>query len=180
MNPLRDHVRVKLLDHFKNDTKAFNCEKQIYNWTVVQTKQVRLDNGEKKPNGRATFMYSPDEPSWDSRHFRWRYKHKALEVMNNLKRNPSVMTTVKAKDIPMLSPEVICPGGPVECVKKILHERELIIEAAKNESLNSTGMFKCIKCKKNQTSYYQLQTRSADEPMTTFVTCLNCNKRWKC
>jgi hypothetical protein len=27
--------------------------------------------------------------------------------------------------------------------------------------------------------YYQMQTRSADEPMTTFVSCLNCNNRWK-
>tara|TARA_Y100000992_G_scaffold130682_1_gene86153 strand:- start:253 stop:543 length:291 start_codon:yes stop_codon:yes gene_type:complete len=42
-----------------------------------------------------------------------------------------------------------------------------------------TSDFKCYKCKKNQCSYYQLQTRSADEPMTTFVTCLNCGARWK-
>lgn len=26
----------------------------------------------------------------------------------------------------------------------------------------------------------QLQTRSADEPMTTFVTCVACNNKWKC
>ena len=25
----------------------------------------------------------------------------------------------------------------------------------------------------------QMQTRSADEPMTTFVTCTVCNNRWK-
>ena len=42
-----------------------------------------------------------------------------------------------------------------------------------------TTDFKCYKCKKNQCSYYQMQTRSADEPMTTFVTCLNCGARWK-
>jgi len=180
MNPIREHVRVQLLDQFKNDTKAFNCEKQIYNWSVIQTKQVRLEHGEKKPNGRATFMYSPDEPSWDSRHFRSRYKHKALEVINNLKRNPSIMTTVKAKDIPMLSPEKIWPDGPVARTQKKLEEREMIMEASKNAILNNNGLFTCGRCKKNQTSYYQLQTRSADEPMTTFVTCLNCNKRWKC
>jgi DNA-directed RNA polymerase subunit M/transcription elongation factor TFIIS len=38
----------------------------------------------------------------------------------------------------------------------------------------------CSSCKrKSQCDYYQLQTRSADEPMTTFVTCLECDKRWK-
>ena len=37
----------------------------------------------------------------------------------------------------------------------------------------------CRKCKKNLCIYYQLQTRSADEPMTTFVTCLSCGNNWK-
>ena len=42
------------------------------------------------------------------------------------------------------------------------------------------GMFKCNKCKSMKTVYYQMQTRSADEPMTTYVTCTNCNFKWKC
>ena len=38
----------------------------------------------------------------------------------------------------------------------------------------------CSSCKrKTKCDYYQIQTRSADEPMTTFVTCLECDKRWK-
>lgn len=41
------------------------------------------------------------------------------------------------------------------------------------------GQFKCFKCKSTETVYYQMQTRSSDEPMTTFVTCLQCNNRWK-
>ncbi len=42
------------------------------------------------------------------------------------------------------------------------------------------GMFTCRKCKSKKTTYYQMQTRSADEPMTTFVTCVNCKNRWRC
>lgn len=42
------------------------------------------------------------------------------------------------------------------------------------------GMFTCNACKSKKTVYYQMQTRSADEPMTTYVTCTNCNKKWKC
>lgn len=42
------------------------------------------------------------------------------------------------------------------------------------------GMFKCGKCKSMKTVYYQMQTRSADEPMTTYVTCTNCGAKWKC
>ncbi|KAJ8540190.1 hypothetical protein K7X08_026579 [Anisodus acutangulus] len=43
----------------------------------------------------------------------------------------------------------------------------------------STDKFKCGRCRKNQCTYYQMQTRSADEPMTTYVTCVNCQNRWK-
>ena len=43
----------------------------------------------------------------------------------------------------------------------------------------ATDEFKCYKCKKRLCTYYQLQTRSADEPMTTFITCLSCGNRWK-
>lgn len=38
----------------------------------------------------------------------------------------------------------------------------------------SSSEFKCRKCKSEKTAVSQAQTRSADEPMTTFVTCLEC------
>ena len=41
------------------------------------------------------------------------------------------------------------------------------------------GVFKCRKCGSRKTTYYSLQTRSADEPMTNFITCINCKNRWK-
>ena len=37
----------------------------------------------------------------------------------------------------------------------------------------------CGRCKKKKVSYSQAQTRSADEPMTTFCECMNCGNRWK-
>ncbi len=40
-------------------------------------------------------------------------------------------------------------------------------------------MFKCKKCKKARVKYYELQTRSSDEPMSIFVTCLNCGHNWR-
>ena len=42
-----------------------------------------------------------------------------------------------------------------------------------------TDQFQCGKCKQRKTTFFQLQTRSADEPMTTFVTCVVCSNRWK-
>ncbi|KAI9698478.1 MAG: RNA polymerase II elongation factor [Candelina mexicana] len=39
--------------------------------------------------------------------------------------------------------------------------------------------FTCSNCKQKKVSYSQAQTRSADEPMTTFCECQVCGKRWK-
>lgn len=37
----------------------------------------------------------------------------------------------------------------------------------------------CGKCKKNKVTYYEQQTRSADESCTIFFQCLQCGHRWK-
>jgi transcription elongation factor S-II len=42
-----------------------------------------------------------------------------------------------------------------------------------------TDQVKCGKCKKNKVSYYEMQTRSADEPCTIFWSCILCGHRWK-
>ena len=49
---------------------------------------------------------------------------------------------------------------------------------AQEEKSVSTSL-QCGKCGKRQVSYSQAQTRSADEPMTTFCECMNCGNRWK-
>jgi len=42
-----------------------------------------------------------------------------------------------------------------------------------------SSLFQCGKCKESKVTYYQLQTRSADEPMSTFISCVNCGNNWK-
>jgi len=63
---------------------------------------------------------------------------------------------------------------------------ELLMKLAENDKLKKelkpeamTDMFKCRKCGSRSCSYYEFQTRSADEPMTQFITCLDCNNNWK-
>ena len=41
------------------------------------------------------------------------------------------------------------------------------------------SLLKCGRCKQNTVSYYEMQTRSADEPMTVFCTCATCGNKWK-
>lgn len=60
-----------------------------------------------------------------------------------------------------------------------IREKKLFDSAPSAMKQATTDQFQCGKCRQRKTTYYQMQTRSADEPMTTFVTCLNCNNRWK-
>ncbi|KAF9105834.1 RNA polymerase II elongation factor [Mortierella sp. AM989] len=57
--------------------------------------------------------------------------------------------------------------------------QNMFLAKGAEEQQAETDMFKCGKCKGRKTRYYQMQTRSADEPMTTFVTCIGCGNRWK-
>lgn len=47
------------------------------------------------------------------------------------------------------------------------------------ESLHREGFETCRRCGGKNTTYHQVQMRSSDEPMTVFVRCLDCGKRWK-
>ena len=49
--------------------------------------------------------------------------------------------------------------------------------AQEEKSISSS--LQCGKCGQKKVSYSQAQTRSADEPMTTFCQCTVCGNRWK-
>ena len=85
-----------------------------------------------------------------------------------------------AKKIASYPPEVLWPEGPMARAILKARAKDLAIEAAKAKEEDYEGLFKCRKCKSTKTSYYQMQTRSADEPMTTYVTCKACGTKWKC
>ena len=64
-----------------------------------------------------------------------------------------------------------------------LLEKKNIIDANKyNSNVEaSTDMFICPKpkCRSRRCTYYTLQVRSADEPESVFVTCLDCGKNFR-
>jgi len=68
---------------------------------------------------------------------------------------------------------------------EVKKEREQFIKQGIDDSAlavaegTKSSLIKCGGCGKSNTTYHQAQTRSADEPMTTFVLCNECGKRWK-
>jgi len=68
---------------------------------------------------------------------------------------------------------------------EVKKQREVFIKQGIDDSAlavaegTKSELIKCGGCGKSNTTYHQAQTRSADEPMTTFVLCNECGKRWK-
>ncbi|XP_030555959.1 transcription elongation factor S-II [Drosophila novamexicana] len=114
-----------------------------------------------------------------------KYKNRIRSRVANLKdpKNPGLRSNfmcgaVSAKQLAKMTPEEMASDE----MKKL---REKFVKEAINDAQlatvqgTKTDLLKCGKCKKRNCTYNQLQTRSADEPMTTFVMCNECGNRWK-
>lgn len=170
-NPTRQYVCKKLstlLSLQATDKLCMNLEKCIFNWAVRVIKQTG------------------DQPSWENPFFMMKYKNKFLNIQFNLKdptnnlKDRLTSGKLPVTEVVSMGPIDLNPTGPYAVTKEKLRIEDLHKLALNSEDDSYEGMFKCGKCKSKKTSYYQLQTRSADEPMTTFITCKNCGNRWKC
>lgn len=112
-------------------------------------------------------------------------KFKYRSIMFNMKdpNNPDLRRKVL---LGLVKPERLITMSPEEMAsEKRQQENNQIKEKALFDCERgggpkaTTDQFKCGRCGQRKTTYYQMQTRSADEPMTTYVTCVNCNNRWK-
>lgn len=157
----------QILDIPETSNLCINLEKSLNNWAVRRAR------------------YFSDQPAWDNPSFVNRYKHKFLELQAHILRLDTLRDvirdgTLKPTKLVEMPPSHLWPGGPYDAALTNRIYRDLRKADMARENKNLDGFFTCNRCKSKKTTYYQLQTRSADEPMTTFVTCLNCDKSWKC
>lgn len=114
-----------------------------------------------------------------------KYKNRIRSRVSNLKdlKNPDLKYNVLKGHI---EPSRIAVMTAEEMASDEMKElrQKLTKEAINDAQMAVTGgtktdLIKCPKCKQSNTTYNQVQTRSADEPMTTFCFCNECGKRWK-
>ena len=124
------------------------------------------------------------EIDWSNRTFLEIYKNKAVEVYDNLNinKNPeNWLERIKNDDISIpnfvnLTALQLNPDKWNSLVERMNAKHKKTF----SKNAIAAAKFYCKSCKKkSDCDYYQMQTRSADEPMTTFVTCLECDSRWK-
>jgi len=160
----RANVRGQLVQHGNlKPMTAKNIEIGIYNFSLEEAERRNIVK------------------KWDNPYFTMLYTRKLISILNNIN-NEDVKDMlknrkVKAQDLAGMTHQELNK----ERWAALLEAKRLKDENKYMPRLEaSTDNYTCGNCKSKKCTYFQLQTRSADEPMTTFVTCLDCGKRWKC
>jgi transcription elongation factor S-II len=153
--------RNKYLDYFKE------VERHIFNYTIKTCIEKNI------------------VPSWNQLFTRI-YINKVRSLYTNINSESYVQNKrllfriqkneFKPQELVYMNYQQLFPENWKELIDE-KYRRDKVLYESKKEAM--TDMYLCKRCKSRETCYYEVQTRSADEPMTIFITCLNCGNRWK-
>jgi len=158
----RKNVTKHLNNLLDNKQDGENLEKGIYNYTIQEARKKKIIR------------------KWENVHFSQLYIDRFRSIHVNLK-NPTLRTRIKQNGfkihtLAFMSHQEMKPERWKDLIDaKIKRDENL----CKVDMSAATDEFYCYKCKNRKCTYYQLQTRSGDEGMTTFVMCLVCGASWK-
>lgn len=165
----RNNITDKLYKIIKNKKISLNLEKGIFNYSIKTAKEKNVVR------------------KWENKYFVTIYVDKFRSIIRNLDKNSIVGNKMllkrlkkkdfKAHELAFMKHQQLYP----EKWKALIDAKiERDNNAIKIDESGATDDYQCWKCKNRKCTFYQLQTRSADEPMTTFVSCLSCANRWRC
>jgi transcription elongation factor S-II len=156
----RENIKAKINVKFNNDKASSNLEKGIFNYALKEAERRKIVK------------------KWDNKFFVQIY-------LDHLK---SILTNLNDKLIDDVNNGVIQSHSIAFMTHQELNHDKWsdLIEIKSKRDKNkfednmaaATDTFTCRKCKGNKCTYYLLQTRSSDEPMTCFIQC-SCGFRWK-
>lgn len=165
---IRQQIIKLFNDLIENKSISIKVEKSIFNATNQLAQERKVSR------------------KWDNPIFKKIYINKSRSLYTNIKKdsyvnNTKLLSRMKTKkfdleNIAFMTYQALYP----EHWKSLLDEKYKREKVMYEETVEAmTDQFKCGLCKSRKCTYYELQTRSADEGMTTFITCLKCGNRWK-
>jgi transcription elongation factor S-II len=169
-----DKVHFALL----KDATRNNCVKLIYNGLAIDSEErssIILEKARAIEEQVFTQFNQKTDPG---------YKQKMRTLFLNLKgdnislRHDVVSGALSVEKLAVMTADEMA-SDEVKARNEALQKANIFNAMAATAQTASTDMFQCGKCKQRKCTYYQMQTRSADEPMTTFVSCTNCGNKWK-
>ena len=167
---IRSEMLAKLCVFFESHLSKADCsllERAIYNACIHESKKRHI------------------LCDWSFPLFESLYERKVRYICGNLHphsyiQNTDLLARYKRgeytfEDLMTWNQTEIFPERNKELAEKQFQREQRLLEGNK---ANATDKFFCGRCHKRECTYYELQTRSADEPMTIFIQCVNCGKRW--
>ncbi|ORY19372.1 transcription factor S-II, central domain-domain-containing protein [Clohesyomyces aquaticus] len=175
----RNHKTDKVDYRVTGNETRDNCVRLLYDGLALMTDELPSDVLAVAKSVEAAAFANTNNATNDT------YKTKIRSLFQNLKNksNPGLRKRVLSGEI---APKRFVVMTHDELKSE---ERRELDKAIEKENMNNALVaqiersisteFQCSKCRKKMVSYSQAQTRSADEPMTTFCECMNCGNRWK-
>lgn len=157
----RQNIVKQLNTKLNNENASMNLEKGIFNYTIKEADRYKIIK------------------KWENQSFVQLYVDKFKSVFVNL-----TEFWVQSVNNNELLPHKLAFMSHQE----LNHAKwASLIDAKSKRDKNkfevnmaaATDTFTCRKCKGKKCTYITMQTRSADEPCTIFVSCLDCGNRWK-
>jgi len=164
----RNKYVLFLNKELNNETIARKIERSIFNYTIDTSINKKI------------------KKNWSNPYFKNLYLSKLRSIYTNIKPDSYIQNNEFKQNIlsNVIDPKTIATLSIYEIFPE--NWKALFDEKARKDKIKyefkpeaMTDVFKCRKCGSRSCSYYEVQTRSADEPMTQFINCLECNNRWK-
>ena len=166
---IRSQVRLRFQTVLSDPEQQKELETGIYNYSIQEAEKKSIVK------------------QWANPDFKEIYLYKAMSLLSNMipssyLHNQNLIERIQKKgvklyDLAFMSPEELFPERWEVVMNEKTEQNKYKFE---NRAEIATDIYRCGKCGARKCTFYQLQTRSADEAMTTFVTCMMCKNRWKC
>ena len=156
-----------------SEEQAADLEVGVYNWALAKADERRIAR------------------NWRNWAFRMLYGSKARSVVANVdpasyvgNAGPdSLLARVRRGE---LAPHEIAGLRPADAFPERWRDalerssqRDHYIQTARPTAACVTDQYRCSRCKRRECSYFEMQTRSCDEPASLFVQCLVCGHAWR-